>query len=237
MTEVNERFLVLDQHQLYFSNVEKVNLTRLSPINNATNLDGGGQAIQFHKGRTNDYMRLANSYLEVTFTYITQAPAGTVNNAADITFENDVISKLFVTAELKLGGYTIEIVTTSNVATEMAGLVLYSSDEDKQAGYSYGWIPDYGAGSSELTVSGLVGALSLITATPPTADNNTAIKALVLAGTAPGGAISAVNQNGYFKSKMFYNKPQAALGGGAGSRTCTLCVPLYHFFQCVTTYD
>src|SRR5271156_5780387 len=175
MTQVDERFLLLDQHQLYFNNVEKINVTRLSPSNNANNLDGSGQAIHFHKGRTNDYMRLANSYLEVTFTYITESPAGTSTDAVDITFENDVISKLFDSVELKLGGFTIESVTTSNISTEMAGLVLYSSDEDRQAGCSFGWIPDYGAGSPELTPSGLVGALSLITATPPTVDNNTAI--------------------------------------------------------------
>jgi hypothetical protein len=256
MTHVDERFLILDQQQLYFNNVEKINVTRLSPSNNATNLDGGGQAIQFHKGRTNDYMRLANSYLEVTFSYNTESPAGTSTDAADITFENDVVSKLFDSAELKLGGFPIETITTSNIATEMAGLILYSSDEDRQAGYSYGWIPDYGAGSPELTQSGLVGALN--TAIPginvtaggevkgnaaarTNAQINTSLNALVLAGTAPGGAIPTVNQNGYFKRKIFYNKPQAVLGDGlaaAGTaRTCTLCVPLYHFFQGVTTYD
>ena len=107
MTDANERYLVLDQNQLYFHNVKKVNVTRLSPSNNANNLDSGGQAIQFHKGRTNDYMRLANSYLEVTFTYVTESPAGTTTDAADITFENDVVSKLFDSTELKLGGFTI----------------------------------------------------------------------------------------------------------------------------------
>src|SRR5271156_2353116 len=105
-------------------------------------------------------MRLANSYLEVTFTYITESPAGTSTDAADITLENDVISKLFDSAELKLGGFPIEYITTSNIATEMAGLLLYSSDEDRQASCSFGWIPDYGAGSPELTLSGLVGELN-----------------------------------------------------------------------------
>src|SRR5271156_3465131 len=254
MTQVDERFLLLDQHQLYFNNVEKINVTRLSPPNNANNLDGTGQAIQFHKGRTNDYMRLANSYLEVTFTYITESPAGTSTDAVDITFENDVISKLFDSAKLKLGGFTIETITTSNITTEMAGLVLYSSDEDRQDGCSFGWIPDYGAGSPELTLSGLVGALNTalpglnVTAAGEVKGNaaaltnaqiNAKVNALVLAGTAPGGAIPTVNQNGYFKRKIFYNKPQAALAAGAAgtARTCTLCVPLYHFFQSITTYD
>src|SRR5271156_3761955 len=231
----------LHQPHLYFNNVEKINLQRLSPNNNANNLDAGGQPITFHKGRTNDFVRLSESYLEITFSYTTQTTAvpPVITDNLDITFENDFVSKLFNYVELKLGGYPIETISTSNYATELAGYVLYSSDEDKQSGYSFGWIPDYGAGTPELSLSGLVGALSLITATPPTAGNNTAINALTLSGTAPGGNIPAVNQSGYFKRKIFYNKPQSSLSGmAAGSpRTCTLCVPLWHFFQSITSYD
>jgi hypothetical protein len=212
-------------------------------------------------------MRLANSYLEVTFTYTTQSPVGTANDAADITFENDVVSKLFDSVVLRLGGYTIENITTSNISTEMAGLVLYSSDEDRQAGNSYGWNPDVGAGSAELTpgtfsaalITGLNAALPGVTisaaapgivqvpnaagaaVTNPTIITaiNTAVNNLVLAGNIPGGTIPINNNSGYFKRKIFYNKPQFALSAAAAgtARTCTLCVPLYHFFQSITTYD
>src|ERR1700721_1932354 len=63
---------------------------------------------------------------------------------------------------------------------------------------------------------------------------------MVLAGT------GNTNNSGYFRRKIFYNKPQAVLrGGAAGGAPCaagtqrnvTLCVPLYHFFQSVGTYD
>ena len=139
-----ENFMKLHQPHLYFNNIEKINLQRLSPNNNANNLDAGGQPITFHKGRTNDYIRLSESYLEVTFSYNTQTPSGTNVDTADITFENDFVSKLFNYVELKLGNYPIETISTSNYATELAGYVLYSSDEDRQSGYSFGWIPDYG---------------------------------------------------------------------------------------------
>jgi hypothetical protein len=115
--------------------------------------------ITFNKGRTNDYVRLSESYLEITFSYNTQSPSGTNLDTADITFENDFVSKLFNYAELKLGGYPIETISTSNYATELAGYALYSSDEDRQSGYSFGWIPDYGAGSSEITPSSLLQSL------------------------------------------------------------------------------
>jgi len=55
-------------------------------------------------------VRLANSYLEITFSYNTQTPAGTNADAADITFENDVVSKMFDTVELFIGGTPIETV-------------------------------------------------------------------------------------------------------------------------------
>ena len=109
------------------------------------------------------------------------------------------------------------------------GTVCYSSDEDKASGCTFGWIPDYGAGASELTLSSLVGALNTAipglavagnavtstTAAITNANLNTAINALVLAGTAPGGAIPASNNSGYFRRKIFYNKPQAILNGAA----------------------
>src|SRR5258708_39695963 len=109
----------LHQPHLYFNNVEKVNIQRLSPNNNANNLDAGGQPITFHKGRTNDYLRLSESYLEITFSYNTQTPSGTNVDTADVTFENDFVSKLFNYVELKLGSYPIETISTSNYATEL----------------------------------------------------------------------------------------------------------------------
>ena len=201
-----EDFLHLKQPIIYLENIEKVNDCRLGPTNGANNLDGA-QQIVFSKSRDSTFVRLVDSYLEVSFTYNTQTPVGTASDPANITFENDVISKMLDTVELAIGGTPIETVYWSNVATELVGTVCYSSDEDKASDCTFGWLPDYGAGSAELTLSGLVGALSLITATPPTAANNTAITALVLAGTAPGDAIPAVNNSGYFRRKMFYNKP------------------------------
>src|SRR3981189_548770 len=236
-----ENFMRLYQPHLYFNNIEQVNIQRLPPNNNANNLDAGGQPITFHKGRTNDYIRLSESYLEITFSYTTQTTAAlpVVTDNLDITFENDFESKLFNYVELKLGGYPIETISTSNYATELAGYVLYSSGEDRQSGYSFGWIPDYGAGTPELSLSGLVGALSLVTAIPTTAAINTALNALTLSGTAPGGNIPAVNNSGYSKRKIFYNKPQLALYSvtANSARTVTLCVPLWHFFQSITSYD
>src|ERR1700722_5892513 len=91
-----ENFMRLHQPHLYFNNIEKVNIQRLSPNNNANNLDAGGQPITFHKGRTKyDYVRLSESYLEITFSYNTQSPSGTNLDTANITFENAFVSKLF----------------------------------------------------------------------------------------------------------------------------------------------
>src|SRR3977135_1708836 len=227
-----EDFLSLKQPVVYLENIEKVNDCRQGPSNGVNNLDGALQIV-FSKARDGSLVRLADSYLEVSFSYNTQTPVGTAADAADITFENDVVSKMFDTAELSIAGTPIETVYWSNVATEIVGAVCYSSDEDKASGCTFGWLPDYGAGSAELTLSSLVGALSLITATPLTAANNTAINALTLSGIAPGGVIPAVNNSGKFRRKIFYNKPQAALNGAVAgvARTCTLCVPLGHFFQ------
>src|SRR6266853_718831 len=226
-----ENFLHLHQPVLNLENIQKINACRLGPVNAANNLDLP-QQIVFSKPRDGTLVRLADSYLEITFSYNTQTPAGTNADAADITFENDVVSKMFDTVELFIGGSPVETVYWNNVATEIVGTVLYSSDDDKASGASFGWIPDYGAGSSELTVDTLIPALTLVTALPNTVAMNTAIRALVWSG-------AIVNNSGYYRRKIFYNKPQAVLGGlGAGTgRTCTLCVPLGHFFQSVTSYD
>src|SRR5580765_2898247 len=162
-----ENFLRLKQPVLYLENIEKINDVRLAPVNGANNLDAAMQII-FSKPRDGTLFRLCDSYLECTFTYNTQSPVGTANDAADITFHNDLFSKMFDTMELVLGGTPIETIYWSNIANEIVGLVCYSSDEDRSSGVSFGWIPDYGSGSSELTLSGLIAALSLVTAIPTT---------------------------------------------------------------------
>src|SRR6266849_5404496 len=147
-----ESFLNLQQPVYYLENIEKINDCRLAPVNGANNLDTPQQLI-FSKPRDGKLVRLVDSDLEVTFSYNTQTPVGTAADAADITFENDIVSKMFDTVELSIGNTPIETVYWSNVATEIVGLVCYSSDEDKSSGCSFGWIPDYGAGSSEVTPS------------------------------------------------------------------------------------
>jgi len=237
-----EKFLVLKQPKFHLNNVEKVNIQKIPPIN-ATSFDSAG-VYEFKRGKSSEGIRLSESYIEISFSYNTQTPAGTNLDNADITFENDVVSKLFDRAELRIGNYPIEVVELSNVATEMVGTVLYSTDEDRESGASMGWIPDFGAGSCELSLRGFIAALNkaipgiaivgnAVTSTTATFTNaniNFAIK---------NTDLSNVNQNGYEKRKIFYNKPQTKLSGAAiqTARTCTLCVPLYHFFQCVTSYD
>src|SRR5271156_1345956 len=136
-------------------------------------------------------------------------------------------------------------------------------------GASFGWIPDYGAGSAELTPSTVL--QSLLWSLPNANITGTAANPSVLSLTVPnaGGGVLAnavaveaatnnltsnmvlagtgnTNNSGYFRKKIFYNKPQALLSGGAAggnpggagtAKGVTLCVPLYHFFQSVGTYD
>ena len=102
-----EDFLNLKQPVIYLENIQKVNDCRLAPTNGANNLDGAQQII-FSKSRNSTLVRLVDSYLEVTFTYNTQTPAGTTTDQADITFENDFVSKMFDTVELAIGGTPIE---------------------------------------------------------------------------------------------------------------------------------
>src|SRR3977135_1032879 len=94
-----EDFLHLKQPIVYLENIEKVDDCRLGPTNGANNLDAAKQII-FSKPRDSTLVRLVDSYLEVTFSYNTQTPVGTVNDAADISLENDVVSKMFDTVEL-----------------------------------------------------------------------------------------------------------------------------------------
>src|SRR3977135_1607750 len=131
-----EDFLSLKQPVVYLENIEKVNDCRLGASNGSNNLDGAQQII-FSKPRDNTLVRLVDSYLEVTFTYNTQTPVGTTSDASDITFENDIVSKMFDTVELAIGGTPIETIYWSNVATEIVGLVCYSSDEDKASGCTF----------------------------------------------------------------------------------------------------
>jgi len=256
-----ESFLQLKQPVLYLENIEKINDGRLAPTNGSNNLDSPMQII-FSKPRDGTLVRLADSYLEVVFTYNTQSPAGTTNDGADITFENDLVSKMFDTVELVIGGTPIETVYWSNVATEIVGIVCYSSDDDRSSGASFGWLPDYGAGNPEITPSSFLqalfysfpngnitgtaanpsvlsftvpnaGAAALVNAQAVEAVTNTITNSICLSG------VGNINQSGYFRRKIFYNKPQAVLSGTAAgtSRQCTLCVPLGHLFQSITSYD
>ena len=127
---------------------------------------------------------------------------------------------------MRIGNFPIEVVEYSYVATEMVGNVLYSTDEDKGSGASMGWIPDYGAGSSELSLDGLVGAFN--TALPGLGASlanpgvlsitNTTLAAITNAtimNNFKNANLSIINQSGYQKRKIFYNKPQVPLSDAA----------------------
>src|SRR6266853_3446487 len=194
-----EPFLSLKEPVYNLENIEKINDCRLGAVNGANNLDQGGQQITFSKPRDGTLVRLADSYLEVTFIYNTQTLAGapgTVGVAADgadITFENDLISKMFDTVELSIGGTPIETVSWSNVATELVGLVVYSSDEDRASGASFGWISDYGAGAPEISpgtfsaamITALNAALPELAVAAPVAP--------IVVGTVTAGAAAITN--------------------------------------------
>ena len=237
-----EKFLVLKQPKIYLNNIEKVNIQKIPPIN-ASSFDTAG-AYEFKRGRSSEGIRLSDSYIEISFRYNTQAPAGTNSDIANITFENDVVSKLFDRVELRIGNYPIEVVEHSHVATEMVGNVLYSTDEDRGSGASMGWIPDYGAGSPELGLSGIIKVLNKAIPGMAVAGNAVTSTTAAITHANIGLAInntnlSDVNQIGYEKRKIFYNKSQEKLSGAVAetARSCTLCIPLYHFFQSVTSYD
>src|SRR6266853_5756355 len=125
-----EPFLHLKQPVISLENIEKIDDVRLAPTNGQTNLDGAS-VITFVIPRDATLSRVPESYLEVTFSYNTQTPVGTAADGADITFENDVVSKMFDTVELDIANTPVEIVYQSNIATEIIGSVMYSSDEDR----------------------------------------------------------------------------------------------------------
>src|SRR6266853_5868558 len=134
-----EPFLKLHQQIISLENIEKVDDARLAPVNGQTNLDSPA-VISFSKSRDATLVRLSESYLEITFSYNTQTLAGlpgTVGvaaNSADITFENDVVSKMFDTVELDIANTPVEVVYQSKVASEIVGSVMYSTDEDRYSG-------------------------------------------------------------------------------------------------------
>src|SRR5271156_399503 len=266
--DVLEPYLQLRQPLYSLENIEKIDDYRLAPVQGNNNLDGG-QQISFFKPKDGTFVRLADAYLEFVITYNTQAPAGTASDGADVTFENDFVSKMFNSVELYIGNVPIETVYPSYIASEMLGLVSYSTDEDRYAGASFGWIPDYGAGASEITPSTVL--QSLLWSFPNANVSGSAANPSVLAFSVPNAAGAALanaaaveaattaftsnmvlagagntNNSGYFRRKIFYNKPQSVLSGGAAGgapgaagaqRSVTLCVPLCHFFQTVGTYD
>ena len=65
-----EDFLNLTQSVEYLDNIEKINECGLGPVNGANNLDAP-QQIRFSRPRDGKLIYLADSYLEVTFTYNT----------------------------------------------------------------------------------------------------------------------------------------------------------------------
>src|SRR6266853_1531965 len=117
-----EPFLHLKQPVISLENIEKIDDVRLAPTNGQTNLDGAS-VITFVKPRDATLVRLSESYLEVTFSYITQTLAGApgtlgvASNSADITFENDVVSKMF-DVKLDIANTPVEIIYQSNIATK-----------------------------------------------------------------------------------------------------------------------
>src|SRR5271156_847938 len=128
-----EPWLQLSEHLYSLENVQKIDDYRLAPVQGNNNLDGG-QQISFFKPKDGTLVRLADAYLEFVIVYNTQSPAGTALDGADVTFEKDFISKLFTSVELYIGNVPIEVVNPSYIASEMIGLVSYSTDEDRCAG-------------------------------------------------------------------------------------------------------
>src|SRR5277367_989473 len=138
-----ESFLHLHQPLINLENIEKINESRIAPVNGTNNLDVPGQIV-FFKPRDGTLVRLAESYLEVTFSYNTQTPVDTTADEADITFHNDLVGKMFDSVELYIGNTPIEQVNNwNNVFTELIGTAVYSSEqiEDRVSGASFGWIP------------------------------------------------------------------------------------------------
>src|SRR5277367_5984952 len=263
-----EPWLQLLQSLYNLNNIQKIDDYRLAPVQGNNNLDGG-QQISFFKPKDGTFVRLADAYLEFVIVYNTQSPAGTALDGADVSFENDFVSKMFTSVEIYIGNVPIEVINPSYIASELIGIASYSTDEDRYAGASFGWFPDYGAGAPEITPSTIlqsllwslpngnitgtaanpsvisfsvpnVGGAALANAVAIEAITNTLTSNMVMSGT------GNTNNSGYLRRKIFYNKPQSVLSGGAAGgnpgaagtqRSVTLCVPLYHFFQSVGTYD
>src|SRR5271156_4497760 len=97
-----EPYLQLRQPLYSLENIEKIDDYGVAPVQGNNNLDGG-QQIAFFKSKDGTFVRLADAYLEFVITYNTQAPAGTALDGADVTFENDFVSKMFNSVELYIG--------------------------------------------------------------------------------------------------------------------------------------
>src|SRR5258708_25643593 len=87
-----EPCLQLKQPIYNLENIEKIDYYRLAPVQGNNNLDGG-QQIAFFKPKDGTFVSLYNAYLEFVITYNTQSPTGTALDEADVTFENDFVSK------------------------------------------------------------------------------------------------------------------------------------------------
>src|SRR5271163_2315513 len=153
-----ESWLQLSQTLYNLNNIQKIDDYRLAPVQGNNNLDGG-QQISFFKPKDGTFVRLADAYLEFVIVYNTQSPAGTSLDGADVTFENDFVSKMFTSVEIYIGNVPIEVINPSYIASELIGIASYSTDEDRYAGASFGWFPDYGAGAPEITPSTILQSL------------------------------------------------------------------------------
>ena len=111
-----EPWLQLSQPLYSLENVQKIDDYRLAPVQGNNNLDGG-QQISFFKPKDGTLVRLADAYLEFVIVYNTQSPAGTALDGADVTFENDFISKMFTSVELYIGNVPIEVINPSYIAS------------------------------------------------------------------------------------------------------------------------
>src|SRR3977135_2678246 len=113
-----EPYLQLTQQLYSLDNIDKIDYTRFFPVQGNNNLDGG-QQITFFIPKDGSYTRLADGYLELTITYNTQSPAGTVLIEVYIYFENVFVSKMFNSFELYIENVPVEIVQPSYIASEM----------------------------------------------------------------------------------------------------------------------
>src|SRR5277367_6822667 len=122
-----EPYLQLKQPLYNLENIEQIVDYRLAPVQGNNNLDGG-QQVAFFKPKDGTFVRLADAYFEFVIVYNTQSPAGTAADGADVSFENDFVSKMFTSVEIYIGNVPIEVINPSYIASELIGVASYSTD-------------------------------------------------------------------------------------------------------------